>query len=179
MSKSISGFLFVLSILISQCIPTYAADRWESRTFEHPFSCGQSQYIIRSICEVDTDIDHDVLCNDQRLIKINENGKSQNIDLQAKIGKREESKYLEQIACVSFEKMNYIDFILGTGGNCNQCEASGILSEDGDWVKYHSKWFIPANQRGKYKIALKKALSPDWMFLLMDDKHRVLNSGVK
>lgn len=131
--------------------------------FKNETECGDAKVTVRSYCEVSQHTHaaepHNTGCTEQELL-ITQPGKTTvTRDLLEHEPVGNDFHVASALRCVMASKQRYLVIRLDTGGSCDSCEISAILTLDGHWKRYGKQWqSTPVLERRAIRLR-----EPAWM----------------
>lgn len=133
--------------------------------FKNETQCGDAKVVVRSYCEVSAHANAVVQfnsgCTEQELVIAQPGTKAVKRDLLEHEPVGDDFHVASTLRCVQAGKQRYLLVTLDTGGSCDTCETQALLTLDGRWKRYGSKWqATPASEQREIRLR-----EPSWKLI--------------
>jgi hypothetical protein len=147
--------LFFALILSGVASLAHADGGDDKHWYKNEFSCWGKKYVIRNYCENEPDRSVNKRCDSEELA-LDVNGANKVVSLHAHQPYKDDIFWLSTATCGEVNNKKYFYLNFDNGGNCEGCEVSATLSDQGTWVHFGDKWFVKKTMRNKILRAQTK-----------------------
>lgn len=144
------GLLVSANLLaVSNAAHAEAKTNWYTSTS----TCAGNKLIVHSFCQK---MDDDELCTGHDLTIVKADGtKIEAGSLEKKETKDQRGDLLtsKSMRCVAGkDNKPYLLLYFANGGNCDECEATGVIDLDGVWKEFGSHWYVTNPEKKRNRL---------------------------
>jgi hypothetical protein len=133
----------------------HADDGDDKHWYKNEFSCWGKKYVIRNYCENEPDRNVNKRCDSEELL-LDVGGIAKVVSLHSHQPYKDDIFWVGTVQCGEIDDRKYFYLNFDNGGNCDECEVSATLSDDGTWVHFGDKWFVKRTLKKKALRAQRK-----------------------